>query len=105
MSGALNLWFAAHLPYTLWMLAVSVLMAISRHASAELLIASAIVPAAWTFVLVSAFCRVVLQTGRAGARWRAIAHQLLIWTIALSYVAWAAGGWFQVLDQSSGCCS
>jgi len=40
---------------------------------------------------------VVLQTGRAGAWWRAIAHQLVIWTIALSYVAWAAGGWFQVL--------
>ena len=97
MLEALNLWFAAHLPYTVWMLAVSVLMATSRHASAELLIASAIVPAAWTFVTVSAFCRVVLQTGRAGAWWRATAHQLLVWTIALGYVAWAAGGWFQVL--------
>ena len=99
---ALNLWFAAHLPYTVWMLAVSVLMAASRYASAELLIASAIIPAAWTFVIVSAFSRVVLQTGRAGARWRATAHQLLIWTIALSYVAWAAGGWFQVLGPIAG---
>ena len=96
---SLNLWFAAHLPYTVWMLAVSVLMATSRHASAELLIASAIIPATWTFVIVSAFCRVVLQTGRAGAWWRATAHQLLVWTIALSYVAWAAGGWFQVLGS------
>ena len=94
---SLNLWFAAHLPYTVWMLAVSVLMATSRHASAELLIASAIIPATWTFVIVSAFCRVVLQTGRTGAWWRATAHQLLVWTIALVYVAWAAGGWFQVL--------
>ena len=97
MSAALNLWFAAHLPYSLWMLAVSVLMATSREASAGLLIASAIVPSTWTFGLVSVFCRVVLQTSRGGARWRAFAHQLLIWTIALSYVALAAGGWFQVL--------
>jgi hypothetical protein len=97
MPAALNLWFAAHLPYTLWMLAISGLMAASRHASAELLIASAIVPAAWTFVLVSAFCRVVLQVSRAGAHARAGVHQLLIWAIALSYVAWAAGGWFQVV--------
>jgi hypothetical protein len=97
MPGALNLWFAAHLPYTLWVLAISPLMATSRHASAELLITSAIAPAAWTFVLVSAFCRVVLETTSAGARWRAAMHQLLVWTIALSYVAWASGGWFQVL--------
>jgi hypothetical protein len=95
--AALNLWFVAHLPYTVWMLAASVMMATSRYASAELLIGSAIIPAAWTFVIISAFCRVVLQTGRAGAWWHAIAHQLVIWTIALSYVAWAAGGWFQVL--------
>ena len=97
MTRALDLWFATHLPYTLWMLVISVLMATSPYASVELVIVTAIAPAAWTAVLLSAFCRVVLGTSRAGARWRATLHLLLIWTTTFGYVAWAAGGWFQIV--------
>jgi hypothetical protein len=96
LTGALDLWFAAHLPYTLWMFGAAIVMATWRHAAAEVLIASAILPAAWTTILISAFCRVVLDTTPRGARWRAAAHQVLIWAIALGYVVWAAGGWFQI---------
>jgi hypothetical protein len=50
-------------------------------------------------VIVAAFCETVLGTSRAGARWRAAVHFHLVWAIGLSYVAWAAGGWFQVFPS------
>jgi hypothetical protein len=60
-------------------------------------VVSAIVPAAWTALIVAAFCRTVLGATPSGARWRAAAHQVGIWACALSFVAWSAGGWFRLL--------
>jgi len=93
---ALDLWFAAHVPYSLWMLIALGFMA-AFPVSVELIIASAIVPAIWTMVVVSAFCKTVLQTTPGGARWRTAAHFAAIWGFTFSYIAWVAGGWFQVV--------
>jgi hypothetical protein len=94
---AFDLWFAGHLPYSLWVLVALASMTTSYSASIELVIASAVVPAIWTMGLVSAFCRTVLLTTPAGARWRTAAHFVAIWGLTLSYIAWVAGGWFQVV--------
>jgi hypothetical protein len=94
---ALDLWFAGYLPYSLWTLVALAWLTTSYAASIEVVIASAIVPAIWTMFLVSAFCRTVLLTTSAGARWRTAAHFVAIWGVTLSYIAWVAGGWFQVL--------
>jgi hypothetical protein len=94
---ALDLWFSAHLPYSLWLLLAAAWFASVPGTDLEMLVFSAILPAAWTAVLVSGFCRVVLNASAAGARWRAAAHQVVTWSIGLSYVAWSAGGWFQVI--------
>ena len=72
-------------------------MGSSTSAPLEFLVCSAIAPAAWTALIVSAFCRTVLDTDASGARWRAAAHFLIVWAIGLTYVAWSAGGWFQLL--------
>jgi hypothetical protein len=93
---ALDLWFAAHVPYSLWTLIALTCMA-TLPVSVELIIASAIVPAIWTMVVVSAFCRTVLLTTPGGARWRTAAHFVAIWGFTFSYIAWVAGGWFQVV--------
>jgi len=94
---ALDLWFAGHVPYSLWMLCAFGVMAAMTTGRDRLLIASAVVPAIWTAFIVAAFCRTVLGATASGARWRAAAHFVAIWAITASYIAWAAGGWFQLL--------
>lgn len=96
---ALDLWFAGGVPYGVWLLLAAAAMGSARAASVPLFIASALIPSLWSAVIVAAFCRTVLRTSRGGARWRATAHFLVVWAIGLSYVAWAAGGWFQLLPS------
>jgi hypothetical protein len=97
IAAALDLWFAGHLAYSLWILVALGWISTSYSASIELVILSAIVPAIWTMSVVAAFCRTVLLTTPAGARWRTAAHFVAIWGFTLSYIAWVAGGWFQVI--------
>jgi hypothetical protein len=94
---ALDLWFAGHLPYSLWMLVAFGLTALATSGNIRFVILSAVVPAVWTAFIAAAFCRTVLGTTASGGRWRAAAHFVSIWAITLSYIAWAAGGWFQLL--------
>jgi hypothetical protein len=94
---SLDLWFAGHVPYSLWMLVAFGLTAMETRANMRLVVLSAVVPAIWTAVVVTAFCQTVLDTTASGARWRAAAHFVSIWAITLSYIAWASGGWFQLL--------
>src|SRR6185369_14248191 len=89
---ALDLWFAGHLPYSLWMLLFFSAMANTRSASVGLVILTAVVPTAWTAVIVAAFCRTVLGTSAPAARSRAAVHLVGIWIIGAAYVIWAAGG-------------
>lgn len=96
IARALDLWFAGHAPYSLWLLTVAAVFAGLPFASLDGLIMLAALPAAWTAVIVAAFCRNVLGTGTAGARWRAAAHFLVMWAIGLELVALSAGGWFQI---------
>ena len=96
MSRALDLWFAGHAPYSIWLLTVAAVFAALPWASLDALIALAVLPAAWTAAIVAAFCRNVLGTSRPGARWCAVAHFAVMWAIALELVALSAGGWFQI---------
>jgi hypothetical protein len=96
MWRALDLWFAGHVPYSLWLLLAAAAIAAMPAAGLDGLIAVAVLPSAWTAVIVAAFCRQVLGTSKAGARWRASGHFLVMWSIALQLVALSAGGWFQV---------
>ena len=96
LTRAFDLWFAGHLPYSLWLLAIGPLMANMEFGSIDLVIVLAVIPSVWTAAILSAFCRVVLGTSRAGGRWRAAIHFAAAWAISLQYVAWVAGGWFQI---------
>jgi hypothetical protein len=96
MSRALDLWFAGHAPYSISLLVVAAVFGATPYASLDALIAVAVIPAAWTAVIVAAFCRQVLGTSGAGARWRAAAHFAATWVIAFELVALSAGGWFQI---------
>jgi hypothetical protein len=93
---AFDLWFAGHVPYSLWLLMVAAWFATRPTASLDMFIALAVIPAAWTAVIVAAFCRHVLGTRVAGARWRAAVHFVVIWAVAFELLALVAGGWFQI---------
>jgi hypothetical protein len=99
VPAAVHFLFAGHLPWSLWLLCFSMWAASDvTFIPGDVAVAiSAIVPVAWTMVIVAAFCRTVLGTTRRGAGVRAVAHQAMIWSIALTYVAWAAGGWFRLV--------
>lgn len=102
LPRALDLWFAGHIPYSLWLLTVAAAFSVAPWGSLDLLVALAAIPAAWTAVIVAAFCRHVLGSSRAGARWRAAAHFIVMWAIALELVAVTAGGWFQITRSVKG---
>jgi hypothetical protein len=89
---ALDLWFAGHLPYSLWMLVFFSAMAQTRTGSVGLVALSAVVPSAWTTAIVAAFCRIVLGASPSEARARAVVHLTLVWIVGLTYMVWAAGG-------------
>jgi len=101
MAQSLDLWFAGHVPYSLCLLIVAAVFASTPYASLDGLVALAAIPAAWTAVIVAAFCRHVMGTSRAGARWRATAHFVVTWAIAFELVALSAGGWFQIARSIS----
>ena len=96
MSRALDLWFAGHAPYSVWLLALALIFAAMPAASLDRMVLLATIPAAWTIVIVSAYCQTVLGTSRAGGRWRAGLHGVAIWAIGLELIAFTAGGWFQI---------
>src|ERR1044071_8351858 len=95
---ALDLWFAGHVPYSLWMLAVMVLAVNSPLVDPAFVFATAVVPAAWTAWIVAGFCRRGLNVDVTGARRRAAAHQAIVWAIASAYAAFNSGGWSQVVN-------
>jgi hypothetical protein len=97
MPRALELWFAGHVPYSVWLAVMTAVMATLSAGAIDMLVVSALVPAIWTSAIVSAFCRTVLNTSAGGARWRATTQFVLMWALSLQLVALTAGGWFQVI--------
>jgi hypothetical protein len=96
-ARALELWFAGHVPWTLWVLMLGPLLRALPETSAETLIVSALVPMAWTAAIAAAFGRVVLRQSDGLASLRAALHQLVLLGVILSFVAWSAGGWFRIV--------
>lgn len=96
---AFELLFLAHAPWSLWLLGVTALSLWSGQLPANAIFAATIlVPIAWTAVLLSAFCREVLGTGRRGARLRTLAHQAIVWGCAVQFAAMVAGSWNRLIQ-------
>ena len=89
---ALDLWFASHLPYSLWLLLMSTWFYLVATFPPFALALSVVVPAAWTVAISRAYCREVLGASARGARWRVALQQLLAWLCVAAYLAFASGG-------------
>lgn len=94
-ARALDLWFAGHLPYNLWVLLLPFVTAVpigpadSPH---ELMGVSIIAPFVWTAFIVGAFSRVVLDVTPGGARRRVVLHMAMVLIAGFALAIWAAGG-------------
>jgi hypothetical protein len=93
---AVELLFSAHLPWSLWLLAVAVIAVRGGPQATDIMFGLAAIPLAWTMVLLAAFCTEVLGTNRRGAYVRTLLHQAIVWSLALTFVAFAAGGWVRL---------
>ncbi|HEX6739114.1 MAG TPA: hypothetical protein VF310_12620 [Vicinamibacteria bacterium] len=94
LSSALDLFFTAHGPWSLWILAVGAAATFTLPLGAAALsdnrpvLATAAVPLVWTIVILAGFCRSVLGLGRAQALLGTALYQLALWGLAIAYVLW-----------------
>ena len=77
---ALDLFFASHVPWSLWLLAAAAVPAPLGRPLTPLLL-FALVPFVLTARMIAAFFREVLELGPRGAMTRTVAHQAITWTL------------------------
>ena len=95
---AFELWFQSHVPWTLWLLLAALLsILMGRKVGDTRLTVAALLPLAWTAVLLAAFARQVLRSRRPALV--VAVHQMVLWGLALCYVAYAIGGWDRVVAE------
>ena len=95
---AFELWFQAHVPWSLWFLVPALYFSLAgRRVTETPLALAALVPMMWTVVLLHAFAVRVLRSRRAAAV--VLLHQGIVWGLALCYIAYAIGGWDRVLEE------
>lgn len=92
------LFFRGHAPWSLWVLAACAFMFTAPTlASDDIIMATGLVPLAWTAVLVYAYFREVLGLRRRAAVIATLVHQLLTTAVIVAYVAWAVQLWPRLL--------
>jgi hypothetical protein len=95
---AIDLLFAGHLPWSLWICLAAGWHAADWPWAIEVAIGAALVALVWTVRILSAFTRVVLGAS-SGERWaRLLAHQACTWFVFAAFVAATSGGWWRLLD-------
>ena len=98
LTRGIELLFAGHGPWSLWLVAIAALQLISPAQSIAL--ASAVVPAVFTARILSAFGREVLALSPQAARARMFAHQAATTILIVTYVQLTTqlssriSGWF-----------
>ena len=97
---SLALWTLAHGPWSLWMLiGASAAFVVPAMLSLDVVLLSALAPTAWTAALMLAYCGRVLGDDRRRALWRTAAHQLVMWSCIIGYLALATQIWPRLLGR------
>ena len=98
LPRSLELLFAGHLPWSLWtlvMVGLYTFTPVPIVLTAQVL--SLLVPAVWTTIIVSSFCRTALGCTPARARMLTVAHQAMTWTAFFAYLFLVSGLWPRML--------
>lgn len=101
-AQAIDLWFVGHLPYTVWLLMLPIITSLTSASAPALEVVgfTSVVPIAWTTFIVAAFCRTVLGTTPAAARWRAGIHVGAFVIVAAALFTISAGGGAALLSYA-----
>ncbi|MEX2283061.1 MAG: hypothetical protein WEE89_11310 [Gemmatimonadota bacterium] len=88
VARGVELMLVGHLPWTLFLLGVTVLL-IKYPGVTLIMMAGALIASVWRAVIVTALCRAVLGVDRRSAIARAILHQSSLLAIIFVYASWA----------------
>jgi hypothetical protein len=101
LARGIDLLFISHGPWSLWLLTMTAwtLAAGEDGPPIDKVFLAAIAAAAWTAVIVFAFCSTVLETSIRGAAVRTVIHQAMIWTVAFVYLLLETPLWQHVLHR------
>jgi hypothetical protein len=89
---AMDIWFAGHVPYSLWILLLPFLTNSTALPPHDVIGVSLIAPLLWTGVITTAFFRTVFRMDAWTARRRALLHLAIVVIVVLALGLWAAGG-------------
>jgi hypothetical protein len=89
LSRALDLFFASHVPWSLWFLAAAAWAPSPLGRPLTPLLVAAFVPFVLTPRMIMAFFREVLELDPRDAMARTVAHQAITWITFAAFAAWA----------------
>jgi hypothetical protein len=95
---SMDLWFAGHVPYSLWILLLPFLTSSPAVPPYDVMGVSMVAPLVWTSVITSAFFRTVLGKDASTARGLAVLHLVTVIIIVSALGLWAAGGTSAILS-------
>ena len=98
LSRALDLFFASHAPWSLWLLAAAAYSPSALGRPLTPLLLSAVVPLALTVRMIAAYFREVLELDPRHARVRTILQQAATWGVPLVLYGTAVGFWPRFLE-------
>lgn len=96
-ARALDLFFASHAPWSLWILAAAA-WAPSPLGRPMTPLATAILPAVLTPRMIAAFFREVLELDARHAIVRTTAHQAITWGLLIALYGWSVALWPRILQ-------
>jgi hypothetical protein len=101
LTAALDRYFAAGWPWSLWILSVhgAVLMVPWTRSLGPLPAITAVAPMFWTVRLLLDICRNDLAMERAKARRRVALHQAVTYLLVLAYIAFAVALWPRIVEM------
>lgn len=98
VARAMDLFFASHVPWSLWMLAAVAWAPVPGGHSLTPVFVAALVPMALTTRMIAAFCREVLQMERRQAMARTTMHQVITWGLLITVFGWAVALWPRIVQ-------
>jgi len=98
VPAAVELFFAGHLPWSLWACVIAAWHAADAPFGIEVAGCAALVAMALTIRILVAFSRIVLGAPERDARLRTLAHQAFTWFVVVAFFAATSGGWYRLLQ-------
>ena len=95
---ALDLLFASHVPWSLWMLAVAAWAPVPGVRAFTPVLVTALAPMVLTPRMIAAFCREVLRMERRQAIVRTTMHQVVTWGVFVAVYGWSVALWPRIVQ-------